>query len=258
MEHRKHAAQRLDGVLEARPPGCDQEHEHGGRRDFEVEKGHMDHDRHHMNDFKCSRCGACCTRYQWVHFTLDDLKKLADGLDLPVSTTYARYCRRVRWGSLWSFAINVEGGCPFYKGSAGCSVYDARSQICRRYPFTYVEAQRVGELQRFGTCALCDMDDDARVPHDYEAAAIFEQWRTFTNEFLSRRQNFTDLQFNEAYEKGVMIVNAPALKQATINSFYLLTRLRMSFAFRLLARMLFFIYGIRGAARAPLSEGVRG
>ncbi|GIW86264.1 MAG: zinc/iron-chelating domain-containing protein [Isosphaeraceae bacterium] len=84
--------------------------------------------------FACTRCGRCCTGapgYVWVD--LDQIRRLADHLQLPLDEFTTRYVRRV--GQRFSLIERPGGDCVFWDRSAGCTVYPARPTQCRSWPF---------------------------------------------------------------------------------------------------------------------------
>ena len=78
--------------------------------------------------FACSRCGACC-RFQ-VRLTRADVARLvASGLR---EEEFA-----VRFLGLKFLRKRADGVCVHLRaegGQAACQVYDARPEICRRFP----------------------------------------------------------------------------------------------------------------------------
>jgi Fe-S-cluster containining protein len=96
----------------------------------------------------CDACDARCCRAYAVHLTLDDVGRLADGLDVPSRTFAAPLPQRER--SAVGFILEPGGpthdlvlgqrpssdperGCMFLSGGR-CSVYAHRPRACRRFP----------------------------------------------------------------------------------------------------------------------------
>jgi uncharacterized protein len=87
--------------------------------------------------FGCQRCSRCCRHDPgYVFLTLDDLQRLAEGLDLPQAEVLARCCRTVRVGAFRRVSLRET---PSYDcilwGQDGCRVYRHRPLQCRSFPF---------------------------------------------------------------------------------------------------------------------------
>ncbi|HEU5115964.1 MAG TPA: YkgJ family cysteine cluster protein [Isosphaeraceae bacterium] len=84
--------------------------------------------------FSCTRCGACCTGepgYVWVD--LPQMVRLAEHQGLSLESFTTRHVRRV--GSRYSLIERPNGDCIFWNRESGCSVYEARPDQCRTWPF---------------------------------------------------------------------------------------------------------------------------
>jgi Fe-S-cluster containining protein len=84
--------------------------------------------------FECTRCGACCTGapgYVWVDEA--EIVRLAEFRGEPVDEFGRQFLRRV--GEHLSLVERPGGDCVFWEKSAGCTVYEARPQQCRSWPF---------------------------------------------------------------------------------------------------------------------------
>ncbi|MFW6044255.1 MAG: YkgJ family cysteine cluster protein [Planctomycetota bacterium] len=83
--------------------------------------------------FKCNRCGACCSGapgFVWVK--PDEIRRIADHLDIPRHKLLRRYCRKVMGRiSLMEFG---NGDCVFLTPE-GCRIYEVRPVQCRTFPF---------------------------------------------------------------------------------------------------------------------------
>ncbi len=82
--------------------------------------------------FGCTQCGRCCTGapgYVWV--TRTEIDRLASWLEMSPDEFGGRYVRRV--GRRYSLIEKPNGDCIFY--DRGCTVYSARPNQCRTYPF---------------------------------------------------------------------------------------------------------------------------
>jgi Fe-S-cluster containining protein len=97
--------------------------------------------------FKCTTCGNCCTGpagYVWI--TPEEVDRLATHLAEPVEQVRRRYVRKVGRRLSLKERRNADGeyDCIFLKPlpgdrpgarKRGCSIYDARPNQCRTWPF---------------------------------------------------------------------------------------------------------------------------
>lgn len=85
--------------------------------------------------FACERCGRCCKGpepgYVWVSDR--EIARLAAALGLSVEDFTRRYVRRVF--ERFSLVERANNDCVFYEDGKGCTVYDARPDQCRTFPF---------------------------------------------------------------------------------------------------------------------------
>ena len=86
--------------------------------------------------FECTQCGECCKfrgEYAYVYVNRDEIRALADHLQLPVTTFRERYTFRDENG--WTQLKTIDVGCVFLGTGGRCSVYEARPTQCRTFPF---------------------------------------------------------------------------------------------------------------------------
>ena len=84
--------------------------------------------------FECTRCGACCTGapgFVWVDS--EQIAQLAEYRGQTVETFARRFVRQV--GERYSLIERPNGDCIFWDRQAGCTVYPARPEQCRTWPF---------------------------------------------------------------------------------------------------------------------------
>lgn len=84
--------------------------------------------------FECTRCGACCTGapgYVWVE--AEEIARLAAARGMDKATFLRRFVRQV--GDRLSLIEHANGDCVFWDRAAGCTVYEARPEQCRTWPF---------------------------------------------------------------------------------------------------------------------------
>ena len=85
--------------------------------------------------FTCSQCGACCSGDPGVVWVTDqEIRRLADFLEISVSAFAKRYLRRVR--TRLSLKEKANGDCVLLeRPGMTCSVYPVRPTQCRTFPF---------------------------------------------------------------------------------------------------------------------------
>jgi uncharacterized protein len=84
--------------------------------------------------FACTRCGACCTGapgYVWV--SIEEIERLAATRGESVERFGEQFLRRV--GDRLSLIERPNGDCVFWDAGRGCTVYEARPDQCRSWPF---------------------------------------------------------------------------------------------------------------------------
>lgn len=85
--------------------------------------------------FNCTGCGKCCEGspgYIWV--TREEIKKIAESLNLPISDFVKQYVRQI--GNKYSLKELPKDNykCIFLKNKQ-CQIYEVRPLQCRTYPF---------------------------------------------------------------------------------------------------------------------------
>ena len=84
--------------------------------------------------FECQpNCGACCNQVGDVYVSATEISRLATHKQLPVSHFRKRFLRRVH--GKYSLIDRPQGGCIFLSDDMKCTVYEARPNQCRTYPF---------------------------------------------------------------------------------------------------------------------------
>ncbi|CAN5714644.1 YkgJ family cysteine cluster protein [soil metagenome] len=84
--------------------------------------------------FSCTRCGACCTGapgYVWVN--PEEIAGLAEHQGLSIEEFSGRFVRQV--GRRYSLIEKPNHDCVFWDAQVGCTVYEARPEQCRTWPF---------------------------------------------------------------------------------------------------------------------------
>ncbi len=84
--------------------------------------------------FACQpNCGACCSQKGEVFVAGPEIHRLATFLRLPQPEFRKRYLRKMHGKQ--ALIDNANGGCIFLSSDLKCTVYEARPEQCRTYPF---------------------------------------------------------------------------------------------------------------------------
>ncbi len=81
--------------------------------------------------FDCQMCGHCCEGRGGIVLAAKDRARLAEHLGLEVDAFLERYAEELN-GKL-VLRVNADGFCVFF--GKGCSVHQAKPDICRAWPF---------------------------------------------------------------------------------------------------------------------------
>jgi uncharacterized protein len=84
--------------------------------------------------FECTGCGECCRArhgYGYIYVTLKERQRLARHLGLPTRAFTQKYCEKTEDRFHLRDPANT---CGFLEGER-CTVYAARPQQCRSWPF---------------------------------------------------------------------------------------------------------------------------
>lgn len=136
--------------------------------------------------FECHRCGHCCSGgsgHVWVDET--ELEGLAAAKGMEIGAFTERHIRRVpdpRTG-VERLSLREEGGrCALLVGSNECSVYTARPEHCRRFPFwpSVLESEDGFEQAR-ATCPgiAVVVEEEVRVRAFAALEALYEELDSF-------------------------------------------------------------------------------
>ncbi len=83
--------------------------------------------------FECGRCGHCCQGEGYVWVGKRRIEAIARFLGLDPEAFGRRYLRRV--GGRLSLVEKADGDCVFWDREQGCTIYEARPEQCRSFPF---------------------------------------------------------------------------------------------------------------------------
>ena len=87
--------------------------------------------------FECTRCSRCCRHAPgYVFLSSEDLDRLAEASRLSPLEFFERYCREVDLYGIGRISLRERDSydCILWD-EGGCSLYDARPEQCRSYPF---------------------------------------------------------------------------------------------------------------------------
>lgn len=86
--------------------------------------------------FTCTRCGVCCQGPEpgYVEVGKAEIERLCAHLGMDPHAFGRRYLRRIK-GTKLSLTEQKNGDCVFWVRGQGCSVYEARPDQCRTFPF---------------------------------------------------------------------------------------------------------------------------
>ncbi len=90
-----------------------------------------------QEDFECNRCGECC-KQQSIAFTESDILLAANKTNLSSDEFIEKFSlspvRNPGELEFYRLTIGNIGICPFC-ADRHCTIYDARPQVCRGFPF---------------------------------------------------------------------------------------------------------------------------
>ena len=111
--------------------------------------------------FTCSQCGDCCTGapgHVWV--TNEEIAALATAVGEELEAFEDKYVRRV--GARKSLKEFSNGDCVFFDGTTRrCTVYSARPQQCRTWPFWDSNLKTPEDWKH--TCQVCPGSGQGRL-----------------------------------------------------------------------------------------------
>ena len=105
-----------------------------------------------FDELKCESCeGNCCigeSGYIWI--TNDEIKILANNLNLTIEDTINKYLFKARYKySIKEKQLSKDNyACVFFDlDKKQCSVYDARPKQCRTFPFWDYFKDKIDEVK---------------------------------------------------------------------------------------------------------------
>jgi Fe-S-cluster containining protein len=89
-----------------------------------------------LKAFKCTGCGDCCRWPGSVLLTDSDIAQMAGHVGLSEQDFINRHTRLAPNRIQLALLDNADESCSFLKGDR-CSVYEARPEQCRTFPFAW-------------------------------------------------------------------------------------------------------------------------
>lgn len=85
-------------------------------------------------NFKCNKCGKCCTNHTGIILTPFDIYNMAKKLEMSIENAISLYCVRYIGKTSQLPIVAFEAGrCPLVT-EHGCYLGDSRPVICKMYP----------------------------------------------------------------------------------------------------------------------------
>ena len=100
-----------------------------------------------LKQFRCSGCGECCRWTGAVLLEGFDSPRLAAHLGLSEQEFIDRYTRLAPNRRQLALLDQADGSCAFLKGDQ-CSVYEARPEQCRTFPYAWSVQEGCPELDK--------------------------------------------------------------------------------------------------------------
>ncbi|MDF7809447.1 YkgJ family cysteine cluster protein [Pontiellaceae bacterium B12219] len=100
-----------------------------------------------LKEFKCSGCGDCCRWGGFVLLTENDVRRMASHLELAEQAFIDVHTRLAPNRKQLALLDQEDGSCAFLKGDQ-CSVYEARPEQCRTFPYAWSVPEGCPELDK--------------------------------------------------------------------------------------------------------------
>ncbi len=100
-----------------------------------------------LKQFKCSGCGECCRWTGSVLLTDADLPRLATHLGLSEQNFIDKHTQLSPNRRQLALFNQADGSCAFLKGDR-CSIYEARPEQCRTFPYAWSVSSGCPELDQ--------------------------------------------------------------------------------------------------------------
>lgn len=109
--------------------------------------------------FACTQCGNCCSGWPgFVWVTDEEVQAIADFRGEPLEEVTGLYTRRE--GNRRTLKEKANNDCIFYDRMKGCTVYPARPNQCRTWPFWETTTASPAAWKRTAAdCPGCNQGD---------------------------------------------------------------------------------------------------
>lgn len=120
----------------------------------------------------CNGCGTCCTVYGNVNLHISDIVRISDHLGIDSEDFFKDFCEMHGADTDGMvYALKIDGGCRF-RVDGKCSIYGARPDACRAYPFSIPCINRSESLKKdfvhHSECFIHSIEDGLVVVPDIE------------------------------------------------------------------------------------------
>ena len=90
------------------------------------------------NTFECSRCGTCCKWAGYVRLNENEIKQIADFLDMDENVFTDKYTILTEDRRNLSLIEKEDGACIFFKeGPPQCEINPVKPLQCRNFPLIW-------------------------------------------------------------------------------------------------------------------------
>lgn len=104
-------------------------------------------DKEISDQFACTGCGECCRWTGSVLLTDADIPVIAQHMGLPEQEFIDRHTRLAPNRQQLALLDQADGSCAFLAGDR-CSIYQARPEQCRTFPYAWSVTSGCPELDR--------------------------------------------------------------------------------------------------------------
>ena len=104
-----------------------------------------------IKEFECQRCGNCCRGDGIVRVTPEEVRAIAEFLNIPVQECYNRYTIQVHDGYWLKDKPNKD--CIFLEGNL-CSIHPVKPRQCRDFPWKWRTNDAINYCKGLQKCLL--------------------------------------------------------------------------------------------------------
>lgn len=115
-----------------------------------------------LERFSCTGCGACCRWSGSVLLEAPDIARIAAYLNLSEQEFIDQHTRLAPDRRRLALPDQADGSCAFLEGDR-CTIYEARPEQCRNFPFAWHVTEGCPELDRL-TAEEKNIDQPVRKP----------------------------------------------------------------------------------------------